>query len=450
MLLRWRRGYEASATPGASRRRLAVTATRGDAMIERWLRWTVVTGSLVAATGAAAQLNKVDLVKLRTNCGTDVVCTTLNPVTNTQTSCCLTSMTTLNSWLWGQRKPSATKPVLVDVGPGEFGAFDCPAATGGNPANGYVTVRGSGRETTTIRRATFSAGQGAVTLKSCQRMTFQDLTVSGAGVAVSWLGTGSTQWFNVGIEAQSAYGFFAYGWYDEQTTAPTPRPVHYWFSTKVRTTGAVFANAGFLARASEHWFYGGEVEANLSSVASGATITLSAPVWLDGLGDFRAFGSALRSRTDIFCGDVTAVGVQVSGGGHFHMHGGIINATATPDSGSCAQNMNATGLLFQGNDHVHTPGTAFIVRKNANGVARRLQHVGTGTVESPYQWPPSATPPAIESLNGADIFVETDCADAPANVASNCNGGGSETHLMVYSSSCPSKWFDATQGECRP
>jgi hypothetical protein len=419
-------------------------------MIERWLARVVAAAVWLAAGAATAQLDKVDIVKLRTNCGSEVDCTTLNPTTNTQTSCCLNSMTTVNTWLWGQRKPSAAKPVLLDIGPGEFGPFDCPAATGGNPANGYVTVRGSGRDTTTIRRASFAAGSGAVTLKSCQRMTFQDLNVSGNGVAVSWSGTGSTQWFNVGIEAQSVYGFFAYGWYDEQSTAPTPRPVHYWFSTKVRTTGAVFANNGFLARASEHWFYGGEVESVLTSVANGATVTNSAPVALDGLGEFRAFGSALRSRTDIFCGTVTAVGVQVAGSGHFHMHGGVINATATPDSGSCATNMSATGLLFTGNDHVHTPGTAFIVRKNLNGVAARLQNTGTGTVESPYHWPPSADPPTITSLTGADLFVETDCADAPANTASNCNGGGTETHLMVSSNSCASKWFDATQGTCRP
>lgn len=50
----------------------------------------------------------------------------------------------------------------------------------------------------------------------------------------------------------------------------------------------------------------------------------------------------------------------------------------------------------------------------------------------------------MTSLHGADLFVETDC-----NTAGNCNGAGSETHLMVYNISCSPPWFDTTRVACR-
>ena len=51
----------------------------------------------------------------------------------------------------------------------------------------------------------------------------------------------------------------------------------------------------------------------------------------------------------------------------------------------------------------------------------------------------------MSSEDGSDLFVERDC-----EAAGNCNGGGTETHLMVYDAECgASPWFDTTTGQCR-
>jgi len=68
-------------------------------------------------------------------------------------------------------------------------------------------------------------------------------------------------------------------------------------------------------------------------------------------------------------------------------------------------------------------------------------------------WPTGSLPPnatgetgGAQSETGQDMFVETDCGSG-----GDCSGGGSETHLMIYNSSCSTAgpWFDVVTGACR-
>ena len=78
---------------------------------------------------------------------------------------------------------------------------------------------------------------------------------------------------------------------------------------------------------------------------------------------------------------------------------------------------------------IHTPDTAFSVQASGSCVENSIQ--GFTTAQSPFLWPNGNTPPAIESNSDADLLVEIDCASD-----GNCNGGGDQTHLMIYNASC--------------
>ena len=78
---------------------------------------------------------------------------------------CFESMTALTQrttgWMWTVRNPSASDKVLVDVGPGQFEAFECQGTT-----RGWVTLRGAGREATILRGVPSLVGDGPALLKA--------------------------------------------------------------------------------------------------------------------------------------------------------------------------------------------------------------------------------------------------------------------------------------------
>lgn len=397
------------------------------------LRTLAVIGFAAVASVASAT---VDIAQLRTNCTGVISCTGSQ---SADVTCCETSMSTLTAWLWGTRKPTESAPVLIDIGPGSsFAAFDCPLAAPPAPHNGHVTLRGSGRDRTRIAR--FSA-------RDCDKLSIQDLTVADTAFAITWRGSGSSQWSNVGVDVTPGFGF-SVGWWDIDMEPATPKAVHYWFGSKIRVHGATGLNAAFLLQSTETWFYGGEIEADLSGLPGGSGFN-SYAASVAFAGDLRVFGSAVRSRAGSACAAGTLYGMRVLGNGMFHMHGGIINADGLSTAAGCSAAINAIALEGEDNAQAHTPGTAFQVSANGTGTATRLAKSGSAHLDSPFLWPAAVNPPAIDSLNGADLFVETDC-----NGSACIAGAGSDTHLMIYNPArCPtptwSKWFDATSGACR-
>jgi hypothetical protein len=172
------------------------------------------------------------------------------------------------------------------------------------------------------------------------------------------------------------------------------------------------------------------------------------------------------------------LGTLGPGYGEFHSHGGVIAVDATNGTTAVAvnANKNASGGVT-GDAKVHAFETAWVIKGNGNKT--RLK--GNATFEAPFQWQSGTdTPvPGLISQTGADMFVETDCNPRPAdtdceavsqcvvhgpgeggtceqysdpgcNVVPDSCSGGDQPHLMLYSATCSSTWFDVVTGACRP
>ena len=132
-------------------------------------------------------------------------------------------------------------------------------------------------------------------------------------------------------------------------------------------------------------------------------------------------------------------GLLARNGATIHMHGGIVSVRS--EGGG---NDGVYGVKVVTNGMVHTPDTAFGLKASGTGLMERIIRE-SGSVSSPFQWPAGTTPPALVSVTGSDTFIETDCGPA------GCQAGGSQPHLLIYSSSCNTAgpWFDSVTGACR-
>lgn len=366
---------------------------------------------------------------------------------------CYDDMDDLLTWVWGTRQPSQSDPLLIDLGPGEFEPFSCPDSGTSTP-NGFVTLRGSGpgitRIHSTFKAATLSSiinPDGAIESTNCTALNFESLTVSATSIGIVWNGGGTSRWSNVEVLA-GGDGVYTSGWIDGPATSCEPS-LHYWFGSTIRVSGGELANIGYYVNApcSETWFYGGEIEAEMSSVTA-FTPASSRAIQMN-RGDIRVFGSALRSHPGSYLGAVTqgysgvVVGLSSSPGAQaeFHMHGGIINANSIGTTVA----VDAAALEVAGGSMAHTPDTAFIVTVGSAGGTATRASGSPNDVSSPFLWQAGEEPPPIQSVDGEDLFVETDCS-----AQGSCNGTDDEPHLMIYRASCgASPWFDVVTGACR-
>lgn len=381
-----------------------------------------------------------------------------------RTSCgaldnCATSMNEVTNWLWNVRNPTPTSRVLVDIGPGEFGLFKC--LTTPDVAKGYVTLRGSGPDTTKLiaepYTGTISQGSAtqAILVENCRELVFEDLSAvipangSGTGLfyTIRWLGEGNSTWNNVKVENHAnAQAFRAGGWY--QPNCGDGTSLHYWFASKfLVVAGRGGAVAGYTNNCGESWFYGSEIEVIADNgTASSANI---AGIELGG-GQVQLFGTSVRMRVDAanpMLGSVVGMtGVSShmfssAASGVFHMHGGVVsvNAAASPAS------FDVYGITT--NEMAHTSGVAYVLKPPAGGgQAIRLTNPMS---EAAVDWPQSMAPPAITSITGADTFVETDC-----DATGNCDTPTGATHpnMMVYDTSCAGAggpWYNMNRNACR-
>ena len=172
-------------------------------MTKRSLALVLVAG-LAGATPAAAVIQDADaaVVFLRTDCTVDGA--ELDNCVETMAE--LTDATT--GWIWNTRSPSpsAASPLLVDVGPGTFGQFFCPAG------GGHVSVRGAGREQTVI----FDPDEG-ILANGCEALAFSNLRIESNNLGVLWVGGGSSTWDHVDIASLPPHGLYAVAWYDSNS-----------------------------------------------------------------------------------------------------------------------------------------------------------------------------------------------------------------------------------------
>lgn len=369
---------------------------------------------------------------------------------------CVTTMAEVTNWLWSVRNPTPSSRVLVDIGPGEFGMFTCistPEAT-----RGYVTLRGSGPETTKIMAGKYTGPtQGSATqailVDGCREMVFEDLSAVIPSTTndpllytIRWLGEGNSTWNNVKVENLSnASAFRAAAWY--QPNCGNGTSLHYWFASKFRVVAGNAGNvSGYVNNCGESWFYGSEIE----MVADSGTSNNANMTGIElGGGQVQLFGSSIRVLVDPanpLQGNLARMmGVSshlfAEDSGMFHMHGGVVSVNAKASSG----NFDVSGITT--NAMIHTSGVAFVLNPPTGG--GQGIRITNPMAESAVDWPQSENPPAIASVTGADTFMETDC-----DATGNCDTPTGTTHpnMMVYDTSCAGaggQWFNITRNACR-
>lgn len=355
-----------------------------------------------------------EIISLKKNCGTDVNC--------------FTSPGTMLNWIWNTRNPTASSPLLVEIGPGQW---NWVSETCNN--RGHVTFKGSGRNNTILIGA--SGAVYGTQFTNCQSISFQDLRITsnfGAPHAIGWFGGGSSSWTNVQVDATYS------AWYDTNPCAPS-RGRHDWFSSTLSSAGSFVV----LSRCGDSWFWGSELRSSAQGLDAETANS-----------QMHLYGSNVRVISTQTSG--TLVGLNAIQGGTIHFHGGEIAVRSENPSA----NVSVVGVQSDGaGSLVHTHMTSYGLLPTGTGVATRLSATNGGKAEAPFEWTAGTLVPTpgdatgtkhIVSLDGQDKFVETDC---PLNAG--CQNPGNYPHEMLYSNSCTGTgitkgpWFDLSTNKCR-
>lgn len=334
---------------------------------------------------------------------------------------CFTNISELKSWIEGTRvegsrnpKPSATAPLLVDIGPGTFDQIYCSGVS-------HITYRGSGIGKTKIKSITISV----VTSETfCTELSFSDMTITGpGGYAVTLFQRGTNSyWTNVQLLS---------GWI-EYCFGSRANGKHYWFNSQITFKEGLTYQVG----CDQSWFFGSEITSK-GSLTLGNVIPFSVSgSELHVYGSvIRALGTGTGAPSDLY--SLTAVSAT---GGKVHIHGTGIDVLAINDAPA-----NITALSAANGAEIHADVSAYNLSTGVGGtVTRILKDENPSThVHAPYLWqhiPDPVTVPGFTSVNGSDT----------ATVTNGTTDG--HPHTVVYSTNCPlnARWYDAVDKVCRP
>lgn len=361
---------------------------------------------------------------------------------------CFTTFDSLLTWMWGTRNPSASFPLLVNVDPGIYNLSNtqpfCP------DGRGYVTLRGSGQETTVLTAGAYGSTGAVLSFINCAQISVQDLTVLSGGrpggvgasdTGISWERGGSSTWTNVWVRAAKS------AWIDGAGSGTCTPGKHQWAASKLETEYGNFQRV-YYSTCGDTRFYGGEMTARSSGGMAGGLGLVG--VQADGANAaVRIAGAAIRVLAMANAG--TAIpgqfGLIAANSGQVEMTGGIVSVRS-----ESTFNQSVTGASAQSSGLISTPGTAFGLLASGTGTATRLSASDPSAVKAPFVWAADIDPPQskpggsdIVSTNGQDIFVETTCASI------GCTTNGSEPHLLIYNNNCSNAgpWFDVVTKKCR-
>jgi len=332
---------------------------------------------------------------------------------------CFENMASLVSWMTTVRAPapSAAAPLTVAMGVGSFGplTLTCDAASG---FTGHVTFSGVGRDKTEI------TGVGTLVtfplvVKNCNNLHFTNLRVNSPNYGyIEWKGGGSSIWENVDVVGHSR------AWVEKACGAS--RGKHYWFNSRIFSSWFGI-NQTYVASCDESWFYGSEIVTN----AYGPLIQAGSS------GIVHVYGSNLRADDSIGNATASVIVAKASSGGVIHIHGTGIDAF-----GGAGQTV--TVLQATSGGKIHANSSAYNLSTGNGGTIVRVDdNGGTGTVLAPYLWETNAEAPftdiagvTFESEHGYDTAVVTNTSDG-------------HPHMVIYDSTCASKWFDTAANACR-
>lgn len=387
----------------------------------RLLFWAMFFGAAMSSQGAlAANDRDAAVVKLRTSC-----------LENNQTlNNCFTTTSALQNWINARLNSSAS--LSVEIGPGTFGGFTCDKSN--------ITLKGSGPDVTILDGG--NSRVGIVGGSSCINFNVQDLTVSGSLFSVYWHDNGgsSSRWTNVSVVADG------YAWNEGCSgTANSNRSVHYWFNSRLSTSTAGKVYNVFC---SENWFFGSEIMALGSEITGQSVAFLVASQNSTAKPEVHVYGSVIRAIAK------PGVSYPIPRGFNFNANGIIAVAAGR----NADVHIHGTGIDVIGNElpngvaalvawdggKIHANEAAYNLKTGTGGtVTRIMKDTNPATdVHAPYLWGQYPTPqhpslPNITSLTGTDMAVVTDTSDR-------------RPHLVIYDSTCTSKWYDTTDKRCRP
>ena len=321
-------------------------------------------------------------------------------------------------WMMDTRKPNASYPLHVSIGPGAFASEGAQLSINCNPTDGYTgytTFTGSGSSHTVIN-GTHNSKKGALLVQNCTDLNFSDLKLTTGNLygGVYWLGGGNSRWTNVTFDTK------ANAWYEDPLTCGATRGKHYWFSSKLNVIPDQGAAFTYFANCDESWFFGSEVKATISGTG---VADPRGVVYAKNQGIVHLYGSNLVSMANIVSGVPAAA--MAENGGQVHIHGTGIDVIDTAGNDIIA-------LKVASNGSIHANASAYNLQ--STGTITRLSNTG-GSISAPYQWKQNNQPPVIVSEHGADTAVVTDTADG-------------QPHPVIYSTSCVSNWFDTITGLC--
>lgn len=389
----------------------------------------------------------VDSVVLRSSCY-------VNGSSGTEIPNCFTSMDHVDAWLTNVRLPDASRPTLIDVGPGIFTRWQCTSS--------HVTVRGAGRDRTTISNV--GGGYALDINQGCTNLNVQDLKIDGRdglwGVVVFNL-EAVTSWTNVEILGA------AYAWVESISPCTSNIGKHTWFSSRIVSSGGTQASGSptisraYTATCAESWFWGSEITAYGDRGNAFAIQAHDAEIHLYGSNvrllisttnssPFSPSGAGGLGRYLIAALNGSAVHIHGTGLDIVHAMGGTVDMLYTDDNPE---------------SHFHANASAFNIHLSGAGKVNRIRSAGSGRIEAPYQWGEGTQPPltinshgmpspngvqTLVSRTGADTYVETDC---PAT--GSCSLGGNFPREMIYRAECTNTgatqgpWFDTVTRACR-
>ncbi len=381
--------------------------------------WAVVSfWAFVWSASAHATIDATaDKVALRTSC----------TVGGTALNDCFTSWWTLSGWIQNTRRPNASSPLEVDIGPGTFGPnlgagavslyITCNPSAG---YTGYISFVGSGSNESIL------TGQGGssfspLNVSSCTDLNFSNLQISNpnSGIAgygaIEWSGGGISHWYDVQVIGNGR------AWY-EPTCGATPG-MHYWYSSQLTATAAFSVGDTYDSKCDDSFFFGSQITLSVPSSSYG--VNGGAAIEAHGSGMISMYGSHLRVFDDVAGSPAAAVWADT--GGIIHIHGTGIEMLS--DDGANLPVLNATS-----GGVIDATASSYSL-SSTGGISRVDNYGGTGTILAPYLWPESATPPSVGSVTGADQVVITSTADG-------------HPHLLIYDSTCSGSWYDTDLRAC--
>ena len=346
------------------------------------------------------------------NAVSDITNISLQPICEVENDTCYdkNEISNMLDWIWVTRQPSASSPLIVDISPGVYSIPDQMFCED----KGNVTFRGSGSSNTIITGGKTNGSDPAVMdINNCNALSFQHLTIrsntrnasNGSLVAVKWYGAGSSEWSNVVLEGTT------HGWYAKACTGSN----HNWHSSviNVTTNASTYYAVAYFGNCGETNIFGSELSAinKLGTPQGMRALNIG-----DEAGIINIIGSSLKvySNTTVrswALGDLSAVHIGGTDS-KIYLSGGLISVIADTNEDQDVGALYAGVQGWQAGGYIKASNVNYDMRPGGSGLIKRISIVSVppepdGVIEAPHQWPNSDIPPNIQSINGADTFIDT-------------------------------------------